>query len=330
MRKQSAPEIAEQAAEWYQEYHSSDRFDMKAFTEWLERDPRHRSAYEEIVDQNNLIAAMRDSPGLSTLRSEALAYADKRRDRRAREFRVSRRGLIAASVGLVGVVGAGYYVRGNRHVVQTGLGEQRLVTLPDSSKMYVDANSEMEFAFSRKLRGIKLLSGRAHFEVAKDPSRPFTVTALDKSVAALGTAFTVEARNQKIYVTLEEGKIAVAQNQATAQSTLISDQVQPGQQMVLAYGDAQPRRLSAVDLALATGWREGKIVFDDETLADAASRMNDYSTSKIVIEGEALQNQRVTGLFVAGRSETFVNAVEKYYRVHVSHSNGRYVIRSAA
>lgn len=330
MRSSAEGQIEVQAAEWYQKYHSEDAFDAAEFAAWLAADPRHQEAYDAIAAQNQLLSRLSGAPELASLSGQARAYAETRRKKRQTDIRISRRDLIAAGIGLAGIVGTALYMRGRTQTVRTGLGEQRLVILPDTSRLFVDANSEMEIAFRDDRRSIKLVSGRAHFEVAKDAGRKFVVHALDKSVTALGTAFSVEARHQKVSVVLNEGRIAIAQTHPMQESALISNTVQPGDQVVMSVGTGTPDRVAHVDMALALGWQEGKIVFDDETLADAASRMNDYSTAKVVIEGSDLQNQRMTGLFVAGHTDSFVSAIEKYYAVRVVRSNGEYIIRSAA
>ena len=67
----------------------------------------------------------------------------------------------------------------------------------------------MRLHFSADLRGVELVSGQANFEVAKDASRPFVVTAGGSEVRAVGTQFDVYKTADKVTVTLIEGKVAV-------------------------------------------------------------------------------------------------------------------------
>ncbi len=55
----------------------------------------------------------------------------------------------------------------------------------------------------------RLDSGEALFDVAKNPRRPFIVTAGDRQVVALGTSFVVRRQERQVTVTLIEGKVAV-------------------------------------------------------------------------------------------------------------------------
>src|SRR3546814_12246707 len=58
-------------------------------------------------------------------------------------------------------------------------------------------------------RDITLLAGRALFDVAKDPQRPFVVKAGDRTITALGTLFDVDVSPTELRATLAEGVVAV-------------------------------------------------------------------------------------------------------------------------
>ena len=64
-----------------------------------------------------------------------------------------------------------------------------------------------------------------------------------------------------------------------------------------------PRIQVARDLA----WREGRIAFDNETLANAAREFGRYSDVQIRMDPE-LENQTVTGLFVSNDPVGFARA----------------------
>jgi transmembrane sensor len=75
-------------------------------------------------------------------------------------------------------------------------------------------------------------------------------------------------------------------------------------------------------------WREGKLVFDDESLADAVARMNNYSQVKIVVEDAHARALKISGIFNAGDTPAFVEAVQSYFPVDVSTSEFTVQIRS--
>ncbi|WP_163071616.1 FecR domain-containing protein, partial [Acinetobacter baumannii] len=61
-------------------------------------------------------------------------------------------------------------------------------------------------------RALRLLAGRARFEVAKDPRRPFAVTAGDRMVVATGTAFSIELFRAEMRVVLYQGSVSVLED----------------------------------------------------------------------------------------------------------------------
>jgi transmembrane sensor len=170
---------------------------------------------------------------------------------------------------------------------------------------------------------IELAEGRAHFEVTKDPSRPLKVRAGAKTVTAIGTAFTVERRaGDEVVVTLVEGRIAVTDERRRAPAT----EMAPQEQLTLT-GDAAPVLRRDVDVDRALAWREGKLAFDDETLAEAAQRMNGYSATKLVVEGDQARNLRISGLFKAGDTAAFVEAVKAYFPIEADTSGQTVTLR---
>jgi transmembrane sensor len=89
----------------------------------------------------------------------------------------------------------------------------KVVDLPDGSQVRLSAQSYIRYA--RELSGNKrdiLLVGRAYFEVAADPQRPFSVFAAGTKTTALGTAFTVNTslKNKAVRVVLHSGKVLVS------------------------------------------------------------------------------------------------------------------------
>ena len=91
------------------------------------------------------------------------------------------------------------------------MGEQRQLELPDGSVIYLNTNSQVQIDYTATTRNILLLQGEAHFDVAKNPGRPFNVYAGGGLVQAVGTAFTVFFKDDEaIDVTVTEGKVALS------------------------------------------------------------------------------------------------------------------------
>jgi transmembrane sensor len=258
--------------------------------------------------------------------TESRDYA--RRWERARARAASLRSLVLVPAGMIAAACAvAYFIFGPvfglfgvathrvaNNLIETGIEETRAVTLDDGSRIVLDRRSRLRIAFTAAARDVELLDGQAHFEVAKDPLRPFRVRTASAEVVAVGTMFDVAALPAHTTVTLIEGRVNVRTLSGTAQSALKVEALVPGQQLQIA-SDGQFLDKRVVKLESATAWRRGTIILDDMPLPDALAAMNRYSMTQIVIHGPALQSRRVSGVFRIGDVETEALALERYFNL---------------
>ena len=95
--------------------------------------------------------------------------------------------------------------------VRTNPGVVSAFDLPDGSKVWLNANSELRYLsdFNADTRTVEL-TGQGYFEVTKNAHKPFIVKAdKDYSVEVLGTSFNVSAYKDEsmIETTLVEGSV---------------------------------------------------------------------------------------------------------------------------
>src|SRR5262249_23629329 len=134
--------------------------------------------------------------------------------------------------------------------------------------------------------------------------------------------FTVEREPQAVLVTLVEGRVAVT-TQGKIQKPV---EMQPRQQLQMRDSGEVALR-EAVDTAQALAWREGKLIFDNEPLARVAARMNNYGTTTVVVAGAAA-DLRVSGVFKAGDTEAFVDAMESYFSLDAARGEDAITLHS--
>jgi transmembrane sensor len=213
-----------------------------------------------------------------------------------------------------------------KNLIETGIGETRVVTLEDGSRMVLDTKSRLRIAFTANTRAIELLDGQAQFEVAKDPDRPFRVRTRSAEVVAVGTKFDVATLQALTTVTLIEGRVNVRTISATSQAEPKVEALVPGQQLGIA-SDGQLLEKKVVKIENVTAWQRGTIVLDDMPLPDALAAINRYSVTQIVIPGATLQSRRVSGVFRSGDVETEVIALQRYFGLReTSRSAGAIVL----
>jgi len=197
----------------------------------------------------------------------------------------------------------------------TRIGETKEIVLSDGSLVTLNTNSRLLVHYSKTRRQIQLLQGEALFDVAKNKKRPFIVTAGDTQVRAVGTSFTVKLLpEQPVQVLVREGVVEINRPhvpQAPAvQLAANTMAVAPPEAPIST--EAVPHIQVTRDLA----WREGRIAFDNQTLANAAREFERYSDVQIRVPPE-LEDQTITGLFVSNDPVGFARAAAISLNLHV-------------
>jgi transmembrane sensor len=306
IKRQSPQEIERIAAEWV--VRSSAGLSMEeqaAFSDWLAAEPRHLGAYaraEAILAHLDRIGGA----GADVLRrgdASSLSVAKPR---------ITKRQAILGGSSLV----AGFAAAGGAFVwlpkliyqegYSTDLGETKKVVLSDGSLLTLNTASKVVVHYSREERRVVLTEGEALFDVVKNKSRPFIVSAGDTQVRAVGTSFTVEQLPQgPVRVLVSEGVVEVKRPQVPEAAP-----VRLSENTIAVAPFKAPistEKITAIQVKRDLAWREGLIAFDNETLSDAAREFFRYSDMHILVSAE-LENQTITGLFVSSDPAGFARA----------------------
>jgi transmembrane sensor len=212
------------------------------------------------------------------------------------------------------------------NVTETGVGETRVLALDDGSRVVLDTSSRLRVAYTSAARDVELLGGRAHFEVAKDAHRPFRVRTTSAEVVAVGTMFDVSTLSTRTTVTLIEGRVnvrTIAGAVAKAEPTV--EALTPGEQLGIT-GDGRLLDKTVVKIENVTAWQRGTIVLDDMALPEALDALNRYSSTRIVILGQSLRRQRISGVFRIGDVETEVSALQRYFDLKEASRSGSEIV----
>lgn len=180
-------------------------------------------------------------------------------------------------------------------------GETRVLTLPDGTEAVLNGATTLTYPerFDGSRRDI-LLMGEANFKVVKDATKPFTVTANDVDVTALGTEFNVKAYpvRDMVEATLLEGSVRVEYGKdadSGAGQTVLS----PGEQLVFNRNTRQAEVKDAV-ISDITAWQRGEIVFNNVSLAEIIAELENRFTNKFVYNVASLPPDRYTFRFRKG------------------------------
>lgn len=289
------------------------------FEAWLAK-PGHADLFQEATAVWQASGAIDDWPQVIALRTKALTRFRELNQRRWLPASPRRlRWVVGYAAALFLTIAASLFLYVNRpSQYETGIGERRVAVLDDGSRVSLDAVTVMNVRMKDEGRHVELVEGRAKFDVAKDPLRPFTVAAGDKLVVAVGTSFSVELIDGKVRVILYEGQVEVRGRSDTARSAgaaALRQLMVPGSELIGAVGSSEPAHIIKPDLSQSLSWEQGLINFDGEPLASAVERMNRYSTKRIRLADPALGTIAVHGIFKAGDLDAFVEGVTALHPV---------------
>ncbi|HEX6866718.1 MAG TPA: FecR family protein [Caulobacteraceae bacterium] len=312
-----SPSVRAEAAAWVARLQGPNRDAEaeRAFRRWMEADPAHAAAFDRATAVwegiGGAAAGMDVGPG---------EVARQKTRRRAMAT------MMAATLVAVG----GGWLALRDPVYVTKVGEQRSVRLEDGSLLALNTDTKVVVHYTKGERDLRLLRGEAQFDVAKNPDRPFIVTAEGQQVRALGTSFVVRDEGKTISVTLLEGKVTVSPaadaptaNVASAKPVLLA----PGDRVKV--GGTTAPQIDRPRLQAVTAWRAGEVLLDDTPLPEAIAEMNRYSETPLRLEGEDLASLRVSGIFRSGETQAFARTVAAQFGLAVVEQPDRILLAQA-
>ncbi|MDD1621534.1 MAG: FecR family protein [Methylococcaceae bacterium] len=252
--------------------------DRAEFAEWLSTSPQHQAAYDKVV-------RLWQSPALN----EALShYAATPLHPVRRRFSNQRWAAAAACLLLTGswlMTASGWLTRWQADIA-TNTGQQRRELLADGSAITLNTDTAVKLDYNGRGRGVRLLRGEAYFEVQPDKNKPFIVSTEQGTVRVVGTHFTVKS-GDTTQVDVESGIVVCAARQGE------SRQLRVGQHTSIDKSGVATA--TNVDGNQAFAWLKGRLIFQDQTLADVIAEIDRYHPGAIVITDARLGQTRITG-----------------------------------
>lgn len=323
--------------------------DLTALREWMSRSPLHR---EEIDRLSELWGELNLMTELSVL--QAKHYQSQTKGHFTGLFAgfswvPGFAAVLLLAVGIA-IVSTDWFLANppapQNLVYTTGIGEQKRVVLEDGSVVTLNTSSQMQVTFDDIRRHIHLLKGEAHFVVFPNPEKPFVVHAGLGLVRAIGTAFSVNLRENEIKVIVTEGKVELASlsqeasgswDQAEAAlapateppvtelGTLKADQSATFSQAVEQLVTLEPGELER-----ELSWHEGVLIFAGEPLDQFVEEISQYTEVTIIISDQAIKDVRIAGRFKIGETEAMLEALESSFGIQVSRIDEKLVYLSSA
>lgn len=283
--------------------------DWEAFTLWLEADPAHARAYDDIA------ASVADAAELVAASAPANDDASSAEPpRRRRPWLAS---AIAASLAVVAGFWAFQGQQRDLYTVETTLGETRRVTLDADTRIELAGGTAVEFDRKDK-RYARLEHGQALFTVRHDAAHPFEVAVGEERLVDIGTVFDVRRDAQGLSVAVSEGAVQFDPDGADVR-------VSPGEVLRRLAGTSE-YTLARLPAEQVGEWREGRLTFEGATLDDVAAQLK--RTTGIEYVAASGGSGAVSGSILVAPLRKDPGSIGPLLGLSVRSENGRWVIGS--
>lgn len=190
----------------------------------------------------------------------------------------------------------------------------QLIKLPDGSTVILNENSSLVFPenFSGNTREVTLI-GEGYFDIKHDAHKTFIVHTGKVRTTVLGTAFNIRAykSDQKVDVTVTRGRVRVSTDKQ-----VLAD-LRPDQQVSYYKTQARIEKIKTKATEVIE-WQSRDLFFDDVTLKEAATLLEQRFQIKILFADHEALSCRFSGTFLKGEN------LDEVLEVICSFNNCRY------
>jgi ferric-dicitrate binding protein FerR (iron transport regulator) len=203
--------------------------EVKVLREWLKASPEHEKLLKEYREMHFIMKSYRRDSMYNVEEawakvSHAIRSNPSGRVRRL-ALRLSRYAAVFALAFTAGLAAMYFYPRqeepemAKNEVYYTEYtvpyGAKSMVTLPDSSSIWMNAGSKLRYSSDFNQTGREVsIEGEAYFKVAKNAKKPFFVKTSAVTLKVLGTSFNIKAypEENSVETTVESGSVQVLRN----------------------------------------------------------------------------------------------------------------------
>ncbi|MET0335159.1 MAG: FecR domain-containing protein [Rhizobacter sp.] len=319
--------VLDQAIAWDVALRSGTASDAQhdACRVWREADPLHGRAWEALqameADLTDLTGGTQNAASLKTLAAQTLAGTQQPPRRRALRRLAGGIGLVAAVL----LAAHTLWPSGEEHF--TAKGQRQSLMLADGTELLLNTDTRVRVHHSDTLRRIELLRGEIALTTGSDPQapqghRPLEVDTPEARFRALGTRFSVRRFDAHSELRVEEGRVAMDTERASALAPT-APVARPGEAFVVGPDGVRP----APPATLEPGaWTDGVLVAKRTTLADFVAELNRHHPRRVEAASAVAQLQ-VSGVFQLDNPDRALDALPRSLPVRIVRTAGAGTIR---
>jgi transmembrane sensor len=204
---------------------------------------------------------------------------------------------------------------------QTAFGELRTIELSDKTLVDLNSNTILKvprFGFGDGNRVVELF-GEANFKVTHTENNKRFIVKTQKhfDVEVYGTEFDVYARNSDAKIVLTKGKVTINIEKGEANQKI---EMKPGELVTIDnIGKVNLKQVAEPQNIIA--WKEHKFIFEQNTLSQIATMINDSFGTTIEFENKTLAEKTLTGSFKAKTVDELLMAISELLDINYKQKN---------
>jgi len=214
-------------------------------------------------------------------------------------------------------------------------------TLVDGSRIDLNRGAAVKIDYNKSERRVDLVANEAHFEVKKDPLRPFVVVARGVEIVAVGTSFNVRIEDGQVEVLVAEGVVRIGRVQSpdtpepmsagppTASLAAVFKELQAGQTTIVSTRDREPvpqiHPSTNEEVARLLDWRS-LLDFDAVPLGEVVAEFNRRNKTQLAIADPRLESLPIVASFRSKDPEQFVELLGLSLGIKARREAGRIVL----
>lgn len=221
---------------------------------------------------------------------------------------------------------------GELYTISTKPGEKKKIFLPDSTEVWLNACSRLQYGAHFKSDSVRTLTftGEAYFKVKHDAGHPFVIRTKNMEIRDIGTEFNVKSYSDEA---LAEATLISGMIEVSLYASARKIRLRPNEKIVVyqnkhveKYGskDSMKKEAPVQDIQISgyrvspiekdpvietfseTAWMQNDLVFKNEPFNELAKAMERKYAVKIVITDSHIGQYQLTGIF---RDETVEQAL---------------------
>ncbi len=218
---------------------------------------------------------------------------------------------IVAAVLFVAVGGYLIYPSQEQELVTVVTEKQREVELPDHSTIVMYDHTSITYpqTFDGDKREVGMTSGEAYFSVQPDKQKPFVIHTSEADIRVVGTRFNVVSGDEKLEVSVTEGRVMVYNDQD-------SSMLEAGFTGVVRKG--QPIRVTPTEDPNRWAYATKKLIFREVRLEDAIGSIEKSYHCTIEAGNVEINDCKITASFELDSAENVVNLIAESLNLSVT------------